>query len=265
MSRKNILKLFMVFIFVICLTTPNRKLNASTTSGITHLAGINIFDAQSTNDATMHLAGINIESVPVVTCAPVASDAPIVTEVPVVTDAPSITDEPVATKKPKKAKVDKSTDLSDIPKYTLEIMNDLGIKKSKQKDFYDRVCDISIKVAYQESRGEPYKGQVAVIATILNRLKSKEFPDTPEEIVSTAYAPYKGVTKEMLEEYPSLKKALQDALEGEDPTRESLGQGAYYFYAPECDLITKSSLKAREKIKRKCRIGNHIFYAIWDK
>lgn len=263
MSRKNILKLFMVFIFVICLT--NTKLNASTTSGITHLAGINIFDAQSTNDATMHLAGFNIESVPVVTCAPVALDAPIVTEVPVVTDAPSITDEPVATKKPKKAKVDKYADLSDIPKYTLEIMNDLGIKKSKQKDFYNRICDISIKTAYREARGEPYEGQIAVIATILNRLKSKEFPDTPEEIVSTAYASYKGVTKEMLEEYPSLKKALKNALEGEDPTREALGQGAYYFYAPESDLITTSALKAREKIKRKCRIGNHIFYAIWDK
>ncbi len=259
MSRK-FLKFFLVLILVISLTNTNRKLNASTKSTVVRLVGISFSDVD--NSAVKHLAGINIESVPVVTCAPVASDAPIVTEVPIVTDAPSITDEPIATKKPKKAKVDKSTDLSDIPKYTLEIMNDLGIKKSKQKDFYNRICDISIKTAYQESRGEPYKGQVAVIATILNRLKSKGFPDTPEE-VSEAYAPYKCVTKEMLEEYPSLKKALQDALEGEDPTRESLGQGAYYFYEP--NLCSKSAIDERANIKTKCRIGNHIFYAIWDK
>lgn len=36
---------------------------------------------------------------------------------------------------------------------------------------------------YGESRGEPYEGQVAVAAVILNRLESPEFPDSISEII----------------------------------------------------------------------------------
>ena len=34
------------------------------------------------------------------------------------------------------------------------------------------------KLVYAEARGEPYKGQVAVAAVVLNRVKSSSFPNT---------------------------------------------------------------------------------------
>lgn len=36
---------------------------------------------------------------------------------------------------------------------------------------------------YGEARGEPYEGQVAVAAVILNRVKSSEFPNTPSGVI----------------------------------------------------------------------------------
>lgn len=43
--------------------------------------------------------------------------------------------------------------------------------------------DVMAKVIYSEARGEPYKGQVAVGAVVMNRIQSSEFPNDIRGVV----------------------------------------------------------------------------------
>lgn len=75
-----------------------------------------------------------------------------------------------------------------------------------------------------EARGEPYEGQVAVGAVILNRVKHSSFPNT---IAGVVYEPgaftavSDGQINVPLEQNSTVVKAAQDALNGWDPTRRS--------------------------------------------
>lgn len=39
------------------------------------------------------------------------------------------------------------------------------------------------RLVYGEARGEPYKGQVAVAAVVLNRVKSSQFPNSVSGVI----------------------------------------------------------------------------------
>lgn len=75
-----------------------------------------------------------------------------------------------------------------------------------------------------EARGEPYEGQVAVGAVILNRVKSSSFPNT---IAGVIYEPgaftavSDGQINVPIKESSTVVKAARDALNGWDPTRWS--------------------------------------------
>ena len=81
-----------------------------------------------------------------------------------------------------------------------------------------------------EARGEPYEGQVAVGAVILNRVKSSKFPNT---IAGVIYEPgaftavSDGQINVPIEEGSTVVKAARDALNGWDPTG-----GAIYYFNP---------------------------------
>lgn len=81
-----------------------------------------------------------------------------------------------------------------------------------------------------EARGEPYEGQVAVGAVILNRVKSSSFPNT---IAGVIYQPgaftavSDGQIDVPIESKSTVVKAAQDALNGWDPTG-----GAIYYFNP---------------------------------
>lgn len=81
---------------------------------------------------------------------------------------------------------------------------------------------------HAEAAGEPYEGQVAVAAVILNRLDSPDFPDTVEGVVFERMA-FESVSNGRLWQGTSAVayRALDDALRGYDPTG-----GALYFYNP---------------------------------
>lgn len=115
------------------------------------------------------------------------------------------------------------------------------------------------KMVYAESRGEPYEGQVAVAAVILNRYKFNNKQQSIEEILTAKYqfADISNITEEMLKEYPSCKKAVKEALEGNDPTKEKFSKGARYFYQPE--LVSEHQKEIRQGIKV-LKIGNHLFH-----
>jgi len=109
------------------------------------------------------------------------------------------------------------------------------------------------KVVNAEARGEPYRGQVAVAAVVLNRVKSDQFPDT---IYSVIYQ--KGQFSSVADGQINLKpnatasKAAREALEGSDPS-----YGALYFYNSKTSSpVGKAWL---DKRPRTVVIGNHAF------
>lgn len=73
-----------------------------------------------------------------------------------------------------------------------------------------------------EARGEPYEGQVAVGAVILNRVKSSQFPNTIAGVIyqSGAFtAVSDGQINVPITENSTVYKAAEDAMNGWDPTR----------------------------------------------
>ena len=84
------------------------------------------------------------------------------------------------------------------------------------------------RAIYGEARGEPYTGQVAVGAVILNRVKSSKFPNTIAGVIYQSGA-FDAVSDGQINLNPdsTAKKAAQDALNGWDPS-----YGAIYYFNP---------------------------------
>lgn len=82
------------------------------------------------------------------------------------------------------------------------------------------------KLVNAEARGEPYTGQVAVAAVVLNRVKSSSFPNTISGVIYQSYA-FESVSNGQINLSPSAscRQAAQDAMNGWDPTN-----GCLYFY-----------------------------------
>ena len=84
------------------------------------------------------------------------------------------------------------------------------------------------RVIYGEARGEPYSGQVAVGAVVMNRVKSSSFPNTISGVIYQSGA-FDAVRDGQINLTPdsTAKKAAQDALNGWDPS-----YGAIYYFNP---------------------------------
>ena len=112
--------------------------------------------------------------------------------------------------------------------------------------------DLLARVISAEARGEPYSGQVAVGAVILNRVEHPSFPNT---IAGVVYQPgaftcmVDGQFNEPVAQ--SAVQAAQEALGGADPSG-----GAIYYFNPA--TATSSWIWSRPLI---LQIGNHRFCA----
>ena len=75
------------------------------------------------------------------------------------------------------------------------------------------------KLIYGEARGEEYRGQVAVAATVLNRVANSKFPNTVSGVIYQNGA-YTAVSDGQINLTPdaTARKAAQDAINGWDPT-----------------------------------------------
>ena len=106
------------------------------------------------------------------------------------------------------------------------------------------------KLIHAEARGEPYQGQVAVGAVVLNRVKSSSFPNTISGVIYQKYA-FTCVSDGQINLAPdaSSKKAASDAMNGWDPSG-----GAIYYYNPK--IATSSWIFSR---KTTVTIGDHVF------
>lgn len=106
------------------------------------------------------------------------------------------------------------------------------------------------KCVYAEARGEPYEGQVAVAAVILNRVESASFPNTISGVIYQPGA-FTAVSDGQINLSPNdtAYKAAQDALNGWDPT-----YGCLYYYNPA--TATSSWIWSRQTV---VTIGKHVF------
>lgn len=123
----------------------------------------------------------------------------------------------------------------------------LGVSASSQanSDLY-----LLAKLIYSEARGEPYVGQVAVGAVVLNRVANPGFPNTLEGVI---YQPWAFTALHdgqfSLEPNSTAYQAAQDALNGWDPS-----YGSIYYYNPR--TATSSWIFSRTTV---VTIGNHVF------
>lgn len=103
-----------------------------------------------------------------------------------------------------------------------------------------------------EARGEPYEGQVAVGAVILNRVKDSRFPNSISGVIyqSGAFtAVSDGQINAAISEDSTVYKAAQDAMSGWDPTG-----GCVYYFNPS--TATNKWIWSRPLVKT---IGKHRF------
>ncbi|WP_224726195.1 spore cortex-lytic enzyme [Paenibacillus vietnamensis] len=106
------------------------------------------------------------------------------------------------------------------------------------------------RIIYAESRGEPYEGQVAVGAVVLNRVESSSFPDTIKGVIEQPRA-FTAVDDGQYKLKPNetAYQAAMEAVRGIDPTN-----GALYYFNPE--TATSKWIWSR---KQTLKIGRHVF------
>ncbi len=106
------------------------------------------------------------------------------------------------------------------------------------------------RTIYAEGRGEPYTGQVAIGAVVMNRIRSSQFPNTVAGVVYQKHA-FTAVSDGQINLTPNetAMKAARDAMNGWDPTG-----GALYYYNPA--VATSSWIFDRQTVTV---IGKHVF------
>ena len=136
---------------------------------------------------------------------------------------------------------------------TLELMGinpSQGQSESVDITDYDEDLRILAAAIHGEGRGEPYEGQVAIGAVILNRVDSPNFPNSIAEVVYQRGA-FDAVRDGQitLEPNETAYRAAQDALNGWDPTN-----GALYYWNP-----ATATSKWIWSVPITTQIGRHVF------
>lgn len=106
------------------------------------------------------------------------------------------------------------------------------------------------RTVYSEARGEPYEGQVAVAAVVLNRLRHPNFPNTVRGVIFQPLA-FTAVADGQfwLPPNQTAYKAVNDAINGWDPAK-----GALYYWNP----VTATSRWIWSRTVTH-QIGKHVF------
>ena len=136
---------------------------------------------------------------------------------------------------------------------SLENQVQQGTKNSQVQlpgKYSEQDLQLMANAVYGEARGEPYEGQVAVAAVILNRLESPDFPNSISGIIFQPRA-FTAVADGQiwLEPNERAKQAVLDAMNGWDPSENAL-----YYFNPA--TATSGWIWSRPQIKQ---IGDHIF------
>lgn len=129
-------------------------------------------------------------------------------------------------------------------------INSSGSSNTSSSSSNNTDLNLLSKLVHAEARGEPYKGMVAVAATVLNRVANSKFPNTIAGVIYQSGA-YTCVSDGQinLEANSQAKKAAQDAINGWDPT-----SGCIYYFNP--NTATSGWIWSRPQV---ITIGKHIF------
>lgn len=129
-------------------------------------------------------------------------------------------------------------------------LSKMGISTNSASGSSETDARLLARIINAEARGEPYTGQVAVGAVVLNRVKHSSFPNT---IAGVIYQPGAFTALDdgqwNASMYETPYKAAKDALNGWDPTG-----GAIYYYNPA--KTTNTWIYSRPVV---CTIGKHKF------
>lgn len=115
------------------------------------------------------------------------------------------------------------------------ISSDTNVVEVRMNSIYSNAdLDLFARLVHAESRGEPYRGQVAVAATVLNRVLHRNYPNTLRGVITHRHAPGSYAQYSPIDDgsinipaNQSAKNAVRDALAGWDPSLGSTG-----FFAP---------------------------------
>jgi len=148
-----------------------------------------------------------------------------------------------------------SLEIYDSVYAAIKDQSSTSTKKNTDQSSIDNsgdMVDLLARLINGEARGEPYKGQVAVGAVVMNRVKSSEFPDTISGVIyqkGQFSCVTDGQFNKAIDEDSTVYKAAQEALNGADPTN-----GCIFFYNPK---TSKSKwLYTRKTV---VTIGSHRF------
>lgn len=114
--------------------------------------------------------------------------------------------------------------------------------------------ELLARLVAAEAGNEPFEGQVAVAAVVLNRVNSGKFPATIRGVIYqnnqfTSLPKLPGITPS-----ESCYQATTAALNGQDPSR-----GALYYYNPRTCSREGLAFFRSGKLKTTTKIANHIF------
>ncbi len=133
---------------------------------------------------------------------------------------------------------------------TLEALGIFGEAANSSASDPDGDTSLLARLISAEARGEPYTGQVAVGAVVLNRVEHPSFPNTISGVIYQSGAftcLYDGQFDQPVSD--SAYRAAQEAMAGADPTG-----GAIYYFNP--DTATSAWIWSRPHI---LTIGKHRF------
>lgn len=137
---------------------------------------------------------------------------------------------------------------------------DFTISVDLKPIFSAQELDLLARLVHAEAKGESYEGQVAVAATVLNRVAHPDYPNTLSGVISQVtvsggkrYYQYEPVLNGTIHKPASqtAKDAVADALAGWDPSG-----GATGFFAP-AKVAKGSWVWTRTPT---VTIGNHRFF-----
>ena len=135
-------------------------------------------------------------------------------------------------------------------KRTLEAMGIFNSSGNSGSSSSSSDLNLLSRLVYGEARGEPYSGQVAVAAVVLNRVKSSSFPNSISGVIYQKGA-FNVVDDGQINLTPNstARKAAQDALNGWDPS-----YGSIYYFNPS--TATNKWIWSRPHV---VTIGKHRF------
>lgn len=143
----------------------------------------------------------------------------------------------------------------NLPKHNINTSMAVDNNKNNTSTITPTEHKLLIKIAYLEARGESLEGKAAVVRTILNRVKSKDFPNSIEEVI---YQPGQFQPAKYLEEVEVEEEYLEEIEKAIIAALSSDGE-ELYFVNPEYANQSSYSWMSNN-LTFLYREGNHEFY-----